>query len=178
MKSLLILSLFIVLINTSSANSSFYQLSAKTFNGKDLSFEKYKGKVLLIVNTASKCGYTPQFDTLQKIYLKYKSKGFEVLGFPSNDFNQEDLEGKKLENFCRINYGVTFQIFRKTHVNGKKRHPVYKYLVEHSKNSGKDISWNFEKFLISKDGRVISRYLSKESPDSKKITNDIETALE
>lgn len=158
------------------ANSGFHDMTAKTLGGKDLKFSEYKGKVVLVVNIASKCGYTPQLKGLQELQTKHKSEGFEVLGFPSNSFRQEPLAGEKISNFCKLNYGVDFTIFRKSDVKGKTKHPVFAFLTDHSKNK-KEVSWNFEKFLVGRDGQVVGRYASSVSPDDSGLVKDIGLAL-
>lgn len=156
---------------------SFYDLSAKDINGQEVEMKNLKGKVLLIVNTASKCGLTPQLTELEEIYKEYKDKGFEVLGFPCNQFaNQDPASNKEISNFCLINYGVTFKMFEKIDVNGEKAHPIYKFLK--SKASGiltDDIKWNFTKFLIDRDGNVVERFSPTTKPS--KMKNDIEKLL-
>ncbi|WP_300381159.1 glutathione peroxidase [Clostridium sp.] len=155
----------------------FYDYSAKSINGKEVSMKDYEGKVLLVVNTASKCGLTPQFEELESLYKEYKDKGFEILGFPSNQFAKQDPgSNKEISQFCLINYGVTFNMFEKIDVNGEKAHPIYKYLKGEAKGIlSKEIKWNFSKFLIDSEGRVIKRY----SPTTKplKLKEDIEKLL-
>jgi len=137
----------------------------------------YKGKVILVVNTASKCGFTPQFEGIEVLYKKYKDKGFVILGFPSNQFaNQDPGSNKEILEFCSLNYGVTFQMFEKIDVNGAKAHPLYKFLVNlKDKNLSGKIKWNFTKFLINKNGEVIKRFDSQTEPA--KIENDIMSLL-
>jgi len=141
---------------------SVYQTQIKDLGGDWVPMSKYKGKTVLAVNTASKCGYTPQLKDLESLYQKFKSKDFVVLGFPSDDFNQEDLEGEKIKSFCKLNYGVTFPLFEKTHVTGKKMNPFYKKLFKSLE--GQSVGWNFEKILIDSKGRVVKKYKSAESP--------------
>lgn len=152
---------------------NIYGFSARTINGENIKFEKYKGKVLLIVNTASKCGFTSQYAGLQKLYDKYKNKGFSVLGFPCNQFgSQETGDEKCILDFCQVNYGITFPMFSKIEVNGKNADPLYKYLTK--VKSGwftSRIKWNFTKFLINKEGVPIARYAPNTIPE--KIENDI-----
>lgn len=156
---------------------SFYDLSAKDINGQEVEMKNLKGKVLLIVNTASKCGLTPQLTELEEIYKEYKDKGFEVLGFPCNQFaNQDPASNKEISNFCLINYGVTFKMFEKIDVNGEKAHPIYKFLKSNAKGIlTNDIKWNFTKFLIDKNGNVVERFSPTTKPS--KIKNDIEKLL-
>ncbi|EEH97855.1 MULTISPECIES: glutathione peroxidase [Clostridium] len=156
---------------------SFYEYSAKNIDGKEINMSDYKGNVILVVNTASKCGFTPQLKDLEELYKEYKDSGVEILGFPCNQFlNQEPGENKEVKNFCQINYGVTFNMFEKIDVNGSNTHPIYKYLKEQEKGLlTKDIKWNFTKFLIDKEGNVIKRYSPTTSP--LKIKTDIEKLL-
>ncbi|MBO5615696.1 MAG: glutathione peroxidase [Prevotella sp.] len=154
-----------------------YDFKALTSKGKELDFSEFEGKVLLIVNTASKCGFTPQFAGLEELNQKYRDKGLVVIGFPSGDFaNQELADGSKAEEFCQLNYGVSFQIMKKVHVNGKDADPVFKYLKSKTRGwFGSAIKWNFTKFLISRDGETIKRYSPLTKPE--KITRDIEAML-
>jgi glutathione peroxidase len=141
-------------------NKSIYDFSAILINGKEIQFSEFKGKVLLIVNTASKCGFTPQFEGLEKLYSKYLDKGFSVLGFPCNQFNSQDPDtDENIMSFCSLNYGVTFPMYSKIDVNGKKQHPLFKFLKE--KRSGflsGTIKWNFTKFLVDREGNVVNRF--------------------
>ena len=152
---------------------NIYDINAKTIEGDNKDFSDYKGKVLLIVNTASKCGFTPQFEGLEKLYGDYKDKGLEILGFPCNQFKEQDPgDNSSIKNFCLLNYGVSFQMFEKIDVNGDNRHPLYDCLVNNAPNRpGKDINWNFEKFLINRNGIVVKRFLSMKTP--KPIEKDI-----
>lgn len=156
---------------------NFYDFSARDINGKEVSMSNYNGKVLLVVNTASKCGLTPQFEELESLYKEYKDKGFEILGFPCNQFAKQDPgSNKEIGQFCLINYGVTFNMFEKIDVNGVTAHPIYKYLKNEAKGVlSKEIKWNFSKFLIDNEGKVIKRY----SPTTKplKLKEDIENLL-
>ncbi len=156
---------------------SIYNINVKDINKKDISLERYRGKVLLIVNTASKCGLTPQFKALEILYKEYKEKGFEILGFPCNQFaNQEPNEGKEISDFCQLNYGVTFNIFDKIDVNGEKTHELFKYLKKEKKGVfGEKIKWNFTKFLVDKKGNVIKRIAPTTNP--LKLKNYIEKLL-
>ena len=155
----------------------FYTFSAKKINGKEIYFEEYKGKVVLIVNTASKCGFTPQFEGLEKLYKEYKEQGLEILGFPSNQFSQQDPgNNDEILEYCQMNYGVTFTMFDKIDVNGANTHPLYKYLKSQKKSLlGAEISWNFTKFLIDKEGNVVKRYLPNTKPQD--LKKDIEKLL-
>lgn len=156
---------------------NFYELSAKDINGQEVEMKDLKGKVLLIVNTASKCGLTSQLTELEEIYKEYKDRGFEVLGFPCNQFaSQDPASNKEISNFCLINYGVTFKMFEKIDVNGEKAHPIYKFLKSNAKGIlTNDIKWNFTKFLIDKEGNVVERFAPTTKPS--KIKNNIEKLL-
>jgi glutathione peroxidase len=156
---------------------SVYEFSALTSAGTEKSLSDYKGKVLVIVNTASKCGLTPQYEGLQKLRDKYQQQNFEVLGFPSNQFmNQEPGSDKEIQEFCQINYGVTFPIFRKINVNGSKAHPLFKYLRKKAPGFFTNrIKWNFTKFLINSEGEVVKRYKPTVMPAE--MENDIQNLL-
>lgn len=157
-----------------------YDIEVQTIDGETIKLEQYKGKVLLIVNTASKCGFTGQYDGLQKLYETYSKDGLVILGFPSNDFmNQEPGGNDEIASFCKINYGVTFPLFEKVSVKGDAQHPLYRYLCSKQTNPEFDgkISWNFNKFLISSDGKVINRFGSRTKPDDKKLVAAIQEAL-
>jgi len=155
----------------------FYDFSAKEMDGQEIKMEKYKGKVVLVVNTASKCGLTPQFKDLEELNKEYKEAGLEILGFPCNQFAKQDSgSNKEIQKFCQLNYGVSFSMFEKIDVNGEKAHPLYKYLKSEAKGFlSKEIKWNFTKFLIDSDGNVVRRYAPTVSP--LKIKVDIEKLL-
>ena len=148
-------------------NNDFYQFTAKSLSGKDIKMDAYKGKTILVVNTASKCGLTPQFEGLEKLNKKYKDKGLVILGFPCNQFlNQEPGDEKSISEGCLLNYGVTFPMFSKIDVNGKNTHPIYKYLKgELSGLFGSKIKWNFTKFLIDSNGNPIKRFSPTTVPE-------------
>ena len=179
--------------------TKIYDFKALTSKGKEIDFREFEGKVLLIVNTASKCGFTPQFAGLEELYQKYKDKGLVVIGFPCNQFKEQDpgTDGQ-IEQFCQLNYGVTFQIMKKIDVNGSTAHPIFEYLkalaptedykglkakaaktlfkaISKSVEKDSDIKWNFTKFLISKDGETIKRYAPTTEP--KEFEKDIEVML-
>ena len=156
---------------------TIFDFKALTSKNKELDFSEFKGKTLLIVNTASKCGFTPQFEGLENLNQKYKDRGLVVIGFPSGDFaNQELADGSKAEDFCQLNYGVTFQIMKKVHVNGDDADPIFKYLKSKTRGFfGSRIKWNFTKFLISPDGSTIKRYAPITKPE--KMEKDIEEML-
>lgn len=155
----------------------FYDLEAKTISGQNISMKDYEGKVILVVNTASKCGLTPQFEELEELYKEFKDRGFEILGFPCGQFkNQELSSNDEISSFCQINYGVTFRMFDKIDVNGENTHPIFKYLKSEAKGMFKsDIKWNFTKFLIDSHGHVVKRYAPTTKPS--KITKDIDGLL-
>lgn len=156
---------------------SFYDYSAKLNDGIEKKFKDYKGKVLLVVNTASKCGFTPQYKGLQELYAKYKDRGFLVLGFPCDQFgHQEPGNDEEIKSFCELNYGVDFPLFSKIEVNGDNTHPLYKFLKsEKGGLLGDAIKWNFTKFLVNKQGNVVERYAPTTTPD--RIAGDIEKEL-
>ena len=146
--------------------TSFYDFKAKTLGGKEISMEEYKGKTVLVVNTASKCGLTPQFEGLEKLYKKYNDKGLVILGFPCNQFaNQEPGDEKSIAEGCLLNYGVTFPMFSKIDVNGTDAHPLYKYLKSALPGFlSKRIKWNFTKFLIDTEGKPVKRFAQSTEP--------------
>ena len=155
----------------------FYDFSAKKMDGREVKMREYKGKVVLVVNTASKCGLTPQFKGLEELYEEYNGKGLEILGFPCNQFAKQDSgSNEEINKFCQINYGVTFTMFEKIDVNGQNTNPLYKYLKNEAKGFlSKEIKWNFTKFLIDSEGNVIKRYAPTVAP--LKIKADIEKSL-
>jgi len=156
----------------------FYDFKALSLQGKEVGMDTYKGKVVLVVNTASKCGLTPQFEGLEKLYKDYKDKGLVILGFPCNQFaNQEPGSEKDIAEGCLINYGVTFPMFSKIDVNGENAHPIYKYLKLELKGGifGSNIKWNFAKFMLDKDGKPYKRYSPTTTPE--KLREDIEKLL-
>jgi glutathione peroxidase len=147
--------------------TNFYDFSAKNIQGKELSMEAFKGKTVLVVNTASKCGLTPQFEGLEQLYKKYQNKDFVILGFPCNQFaNQEPGDEKQISEGCLVNYGVTFPMFSKVDVNGPEAHPLYKYLKkELGSIFGSKIKWNFTKFLIDANGNPVKRFAPVVKPE-------------
>jgi glutathione peroxidase len=150
----------------------------KDMNGKEIKLSDYNGKVLLIVNVASKCGYTPQYEGLEKIYKKYKNKGFEILAFPCNDFgHQEPGTNEEIKQFCKSKFGVTFKLFDKVKVLGDDKCTLYARLTDNSVTEKSDIGWNFEKFLIDRKGNIVARFKSKITPESKELTTAIEQEL-
>jgi glutathione peroxidase len=181
MKKTLLLTLFLLLtlnITAKENTMNIYDFTVKDIDGKEVSMSKYKGKMLLIVNVASKCKFTSQYEGLEKLYQNYKNKNFMVLGFPSNQFSeQEPASNDKIKFFCVSNYDVHFDMFAKISVNGDKTSPLYAFLKK--KQTGflgtESIKWNFTKFLVSKEGRVLKRYGSSTKP--KEIAKDIEKLL-
>jgi len=160
--------------------ASIHRIELPRLNGKPAKLSEYKGKVVLVVNTASKCGYTPQYAGLQRLYDKYSARGFTVLGFPCNQFfRQEPGSADEIEQFCSINYGVSFPMFAKLDVKGAEQHPLYSILSEFPDDAGKagNVGWNFEKFLVGKDGRVVRRFRPRIEPEDKRIVEAIETLL-
>lgn len=157
---------------------SLYNISLKNIDGESTSLKKYQGDVLLIVNVASKCGLTPQYEGLQKVFSKYQAKGFQILGFPCNDFGaQEPGTPDKIKEFCRVNYKVTFPMFDKLHVKGAKQHPLYAALTGKTSPFPGNVKWNFGKFLISRDGKILKRFAPRVKPDSTEVAKEIEAAL-
>ena len=177
---------------------TIYEIPVKTIDGAETDLGNYKGKVLLVVNVASKCGLTPQYEGLQKLYGEYSAKGFEILGFPANNFmGQEPGTEEEIKDFCSTNYSVTFPMFSKISVKGDDRHPLYGYLTttkpETDVNDGaleerlkgfgsvraapNEVLWNFEKFLLGQDGRVLARFSPRTAPDDGAVIQAIEKAL-
>ena len=157
---------------------SFYDFKANDINGKEVSMSSYEGKVVLIVNVASGCGFTPQYEGLQKLYDEHKEEGLEILAFPCNQFGeQEKGDGEEIKNFCEKNYSITFPIFEKVEVNGNDAHPIFKFIKEQKKGfmGTESIKWNFSKFLLSKNGDVIKRYGSLDVPEN--LEEDIKQLL-
>jgi glutathione peroxidase len=157
---------------------SIYDFNVKTIDGEEISMSKYKGKVLLIVNVASKCGFTSQYEGLENLYEKYKNEDFMVLGFPSNQFaNQEPQSNEKIKEFCSLTYEVKFDMFAKIDVNGENEAPIYKFLKSNQKGilGTEAIKWNFTKFLVDKDGTIVNRYGSATTPES--IETDVKKLL-
>ena len=159
---------------------SIYDFTVKDIKGLDINLADFRDRVVMIVNTASKCGFTKQYDDLQKLYLLYKDKGFSVLGFPANNFmNQEPGDNEAIAQFCRLNYGVTFPMFAKVSVRGKEIHPLFNFLTKSEQEPAfrGRITWNFNKFLLSREGQIISRFNSKTRPLDAEVIKTIESAL-
>ena len=155
----------------------FYELEVKKMNGQVVKMEQYKGNVILVVNTASKCGLTPQFKELEELYQNYHAEGLEILGFPCNQFAKQDSgTNEEIHEYCQLNYGVTFTMFEKIQVNGANAHPLYQFLKQEAKGVfSSEIKWNFTKFLIDRHGNVIRRYAPTVKPS--KIEEDIKKLL-
>lgn len=175
---ILLVAITFLQILAAGAADSIYDIPLKNIDGNNTSLKPYQGKVLLIVNVASKCGFTPQYTALEAIYQKYKDQGLVVLGFPCNQFHQQepgtDLE---IKQFCTSKYDVTFPMFDKLEVNGPNRHPLYVLLAGKDSPFPGDIGWNFTKFVIGRDGKILNRFPSPVKPDSAEVTHAIEAAL-
>ncbi|HRH46276.1 MAG TPA: glutathione peroxidase [Pyrinomonadaceae bacterium] len=177
---------------------SIYEIPVKTIDGKDTTLNDYKGKTLLIVNVASKCGLTPQYEGLQKLYNEYKEKGVEVLGFPANNYlGQEPGTEEEIKDFCSTNFNVTFPMFSKLSTKGEDQHPLYKYLTETKpdtdvndgeleeklkgygsvRSTPSEVLWNFEKFLVNKDGEITARFAPDVKPDDERLLAKLEAEL-
>jgi glutathione peroxidase len=159
---------------------SIYDFAVKDINGNEVNLKDYAGKVIMIVNVASKCGYTYQYEGLEKIYKKYKDSGFVILGFPANNFlGQEPGTNEQIKEFCSLTYGVSFPMLSKISVKGKDKEPLYIYLTDKKTNPlfGGEITWNFNKFLIDKKGEIVNRFDTKVNPDDPKITDMIEKEI-
>ncbi len=157
---------------------SIYEFSATNIKGQEVSLSEYEDKVILIVNTASKCGFTPQFEGLENLYAELEQQGLVILGFPCNQFGSQDpgADGQ-IEEFCQLNYGVSFPMFSKIEVNGNNAHPLYDYLKKQARGlmGSKTIKWNFTKFLVNREGEVVERYAPNDKPES--IKSDIQKLL-
>ncbi len=191
-KSLLLLSLSTVVVSsillaknfaptvTTNMAKSIHEFSVKNIDGQEVKLSTYKGKVALVVNVASKCGYTPQYDGLQAIYTKYKDQGLVILGFPANNFmGQEPGTNEEIKTFCQTKFNVSFPLFAKISVKGDDMHPLYQFLTSKETNPefAGNITWNFNKFLVDQNGKIIARFDTKEKPEGEKITQAIEAAL-
>jgi glutathione peroxidase len=188
MKRNLILAIFVLtafaglsfLQIVSAKNAPLYKFKMKDIDGKDVPLKKYKGDVVLIVNVASKCGYTPQYEGLQATYEKYKAQNFTILGFPANNFgSQEPGTNTEIKEFCESKYKVTFPMFAKISVKGDDQDELYKFLTSKETNPAfaGDITWNFNKFLVDRKGNVVARFSSKDTPDGEAVTSAIEKYL-
>ena len=169
--------MFLQIISASAADS-IYSTPLKDIDGKDTSLKPYQGKVMLVVNVASKCGFTPQYTALEAIYTKYQPQGLVICGFPCNQFGgQEPGTDAEIKEFCSSKFSVTFPMFDKLEVNGANRHPLYVLLAGATSPFPGDIKWNFTKFLVGRDGKILNRFDSSVTPDSAQVTQAIEAAL-
>lgn len=179
MKILSIIITLILGIGMNINNDSIFDYKMKDIDGKEVSLDKYKGKIILVVNVASKCGYTPQYEGLQNLYETYKDDGLVILGFPANNFNgQEPGSNEEIKQFCTLNYGVEFPMFSKVSVKGDDQSELFKFLTQaQNPDFTGEIKWNFEKFLINKEGELIRRFRSNVEPESDEIVTAVTKAL-
>jgi glutathione peroxidase len=178
MKTFALLAALALMTTLAAQAGSIYDIPVKDIDGKPTNLSAYKGKVLLIVNVASKCGFTPQYTALEATYKKYADQGFVILGFPCNQFGgQEPGSNEEIKQFCTSKYAVTFPLFDKIEVNGANRHPLYVMLAGKDSPFPGNITWNFNKFLIGKDGQILKRFDSKVTPDSPEVIAAIQAAL-
>jgi glutathione peroxidase len=177
-KSILLAALFVAVGIVAKTMAPIQEIPIKDIDGKPTSLGQFAGKAVLLVNVASKCGFTPQYEQLEAIHEKYKDRGFTVVGVPCNDFgSQEPGSAKEIKDFCSSTYKVQFPLLEKIHVKGAEQHPLYAYLTGKEASFPGDIKWNFGKFLIGPDGKVLARWDSKVKPDAKEVTDKIEAAL-
>ncbi len=161
-----------------AAGETLYDFEARRLGGDVESLAAYRGQVVLVVNTASRCGYTPQYEELQALYLEQHERGLTVLGFPSNDFGQQEPgSDAQIGAFCKKNYGVEFPMFSKVKVNGPEAHPLYAWLTSQPEPVGGPVQWNFQKYLVDRDGRVVQRYASSVKPSSRELRAEIDRLL-
>jgi glutathione peroxidase len=182
MKTFIALSILITLavaqVIAAGGNKSVYDIPLKDIDGKDTSLKAYKGKVLLVVNVASKCGLTPQYSALEELQKKYEGKGFTIVAFPCNDFaGQEPGSADDIKKFCSDKYDVTFPLFEKLHVKGPEQHPLYTALSGPDAPFPGDVKWNFGKFLVSRHGKIVARFEPKTTPDSPEVAKAIEAEI-
>ncbi|MGA3243634.1 MAG: glutathione peroxidase [Bacteroidota bacterium] len=162
---------------TAVDKKSIYDFTMKTIDGKEKSLADYKGEVLLVVNVASQCGFTPQYKDLEEVFEKYKDKGFRILAFPANNFGeQEPGSNQEIKTFCQTNYSVTFDLFSKISVKGDDQHPLYRYITKESPFPG-DVKWNFQKYLVDKDGNIVAMFPSRVKPTDKAFIEKVESLL-
>jgi len=176
-KNILLIGLLILFMGTGYAQNSFYDFTVKDIRGEDFPLSQLKGKKVLVVNTASKCGFTPQYEGLQELYEKYGGDDFMIIGFPANNFGkQEPGSDEEIANFCQINYGVSFPMMSKISVKGDDQHPLYLWLTSENKNGVEDskVSWNFQKYMIDEEGQLVGHFAPTVKPDSKKLLKWIE----
>lgn len=179
MKTILLIFGVLLMATITDRTDTVYQFELDSINGEKVSLQEYEGEVLLIVNTASECGNTPQYEGLQDLYDEYKGEGFKVLGFPANNFGgQEPGSDEEILQFCEINYGVTFPLFSKISVKGDDIHPLFEYLTTApNPDFTGDIGWNFEKFLVDRNGNLVRRFKTKVTPESEEVQNSIQELL-
>jgi len=176
----ILITVFLIINIKAVEDMSIYDIELETISGEKTTLQQYAGKVIIIVNVASKCGFTGQYEGLQSLYEQYKERDVIVLGFPANNFiNQEPGSDEEIQSFCKLNYGVTFPMFSKISVKGDDIHPLYRFLTSEETNPEHkgEISWNFNKFIIGKDGKIVDRFGSMTKPLSKKIKKAIEAAI-
>ena len=162
---------------TAKVQKGVLDFTMKNIDGKPVPLSSYKGNVVMIVNTASECGYTPQYETLQKLYETYKDKGFKILAFPANNFGQQEPgTNAEIKTFCSTKFHTTFDLFEKISVKGNDQHPLYQYITKESPLSG-EIKWNFQKYLVDRNGVIVGKYLSAVDPMSKEVTTEVEKLL-
>jgi glutathione peroxidase len=177
-RNILISGLLILMMGTGYAQTSFHDFTVKDISGEDYSLSQLKGKKVLVVNTASKCGNTPQYEGLQELYEKYGSEDFMIIGFPANNFGkQEPGSNEEIASFCKLNYGVTFPMMSKISVKGDDQHPLYKWLTSKSDNGLEDskVTWNFQKYMIDEKGQLVGHLAPKVKPDDEKLVSWIKS---
>jgi glutathione peroxidase len=164
----------------SAQATSFHDFTVKDIDGKRVKLEQFRGDVCLVVNVASKCGLTPQYSGLESLYRAYKDRGFQILGFPANNFGkQEPGSNKEIKSFCEKEFDVTFPMFAKISVAGPKQSPLYRFLTEHNDESiAGEVAWNFQKYLVGRDGRILKKFEPRTTPDDKELVAAVESALE
>jgi glutathione peroxidase len=173
-KNILITGLLILMMGTGYAQTSFYDFTVKDISGKDFPLSQLKGKKVLVVNTASKCGFTPQYEGLEELYEKYGGDDFVIIGFPANNFaNQEPGSNEEIASFCKLNYGVTFPMMSKISVKGDDQAPLYKWLTSKSENGVENskVTWNFQKYMIDEKGQLVGHFAPTVKPDSEKLVS-------
>lgn len=171
-RNILIGGLLVIMMVTVNAQTNFYDFTVEDINGKEYPLSQFKGKKLLVVNTASKCGLTPQYEGLQELYEKYGGDDFMIIGFPANNFaKQEPGTNEEIATFCSINYGVSFPMMSKVSVKGDDQHPLYKWLTSESDNGLEDskVTWNFQKYMIDEEGKLVGHFSPKTKPDNEKL---------
>jgi glutathione peroxidase len=176
-RNIIVTGLLILVMGTTHAQNSFYDFTVKDIAGEDYPLSQLKGKKVLVVNTASKCGFTPQYEGLQKLFEKYGDDGFMIIGFPANNFaEQEPGSNEEIATFCSVNYGVTFPMMSKISVKGDDQHPLYKWLTSRSDNGleNSEVTWNFQKYMIDEDGQLVGHFSPNTKPDDKELVAWIE----